>query len=293
MPRTFAAALVAALALLDPPAARAQDVDQPILGATGPEGWPTELTRRPLTLGAGMAEVTLPLAIGLSTGSAGKPVSTNPSLYLGVNDRWMVGIRQLVGLCLGGASNGCARVYDDVSLDTVLSLTRSPGLELGVGAALNWAPIDPAAFSAEARLILRVSGGPVSLVVAPTLNLGLNDRGSGRVKSAPTRLDLGRTYGLVVVEPAFENKEWLLLPATAQLQLGPIVAVALGASLDGPLDPTFGSYADYFRVPVAAAVVVTPARSVDLGASFTFADLLGKAGTADARSIGLFGAYRW
>jgi len=288
MLKVFRAVLSAALVLQ----AGAAVAQEPILGASGPRNWPTEITRRPLTLGAGMVELTVPVAINESAGSSGKPVSSNPSLYYGVSERWMIGIRHLVGVCFSGKANGCDKAYNDVSLDTVVSLARSSGLELGVGAAVNWAPIDPSVWSSEVRLIARASVGSLALTVAPTVNVGLNDRTSGNTKWAPTQLDLAGTYHLIAVEPALENKEWLLVPATLQLQVGPSLGLMVGASLDGPIDPTVGSYGDYYRVPVAAAVVFTPAHWVDLGASFTFANLAGKDSSTDFRTLGFFAAFR-
>jgi hypothetical protein len=286
-----AAALAALLALAAGPAL-AQD--RPLL-ATSKDNWPTELTRRPLTLGAGMFELYVPVAINMSKGDVGKPVTSNPSLYFGLTDRWMLGVRHLVGLCLSGTSNGCTHTYNDVSVDTVVSLARSSGLDLAIGAAVNWAPLHgdaglPSAWSGEGRVIVRAGGGAVGLTVAPTLNFGLNDRDRA-TKWAATTFNLG-TYDLVSVEPSVDNKEFLTVPATLQIQLGPSLALAAGASLDGPLDTTGVSFSDAYRIPVSAALVVTPIPWVDLGASFTFTNLLGKGHSADFRALGIFGAFR-
>jgi hypothetical protein len=290
MHRYLVAALAAVVAVSSALAA-----EEPIIGSR--ENWPTELTRRPLVLDQGMVELYVPAAINVSENRTADTVTSNPSLYLGLTDRWMIGVRHFVGICLGddadditsGVGEGCDRFYNDVSVDSVFSLGRTAGLEVAIGLAVNVAPIDPAAWSGEARLIAKAGGGAVALTVAPTINFGLNDR-EGRGKWAATSFNLG-TYNLVALEPALENKEFLLVPATIQLQLGPNLALVAAASLDGPLNGTV-DFGDDYRVPVAAAAVLTPIPWIDLGASFTFANLLGKNDTTDARTLGFFAAFR-
>ncbi|BDG05306.1 hypothetical protein [Anaeromyxobacter oryzae] len=293
------AAAVAALAAFT---VRAQTTtDTPILGSHGVADWPTEVTRRPLTLGAGMAEVYFPVNINLQKNEEGKPISSNPSLYFGLTDSWMIGVRHLVGLCYSGSSNGCDRFYQDVSVDTVFSLGRAAGLDLGLGLAVNYAPIAEKAWSGEARVIVRAGGGPLALTVAPTINFGLNGRDT-RTKWAAGTFDVGGTYNLVRPIPdeissggvvKGENREIISVPGTLQLQLGPTLALAGGIAIEGPINPSAGSFGDYYRVPVSAAVIVTPIRWIDIGASFTYPDLLGKtANNTDFRSLGIFAAFR-
>jgi hypothetical protein len=286
------AALAATLAALSTARAQSSSEDAPILASHGVADWPTEVTRRPLTLGAGMAELYVPLNFDISKGADGKPVTSNPSLYFGVTDRWMIGVRHMVGLCFSGTSNGCAKVYNDVSVDTLFSLGRAAGLDLGLGLAVNYAPIDPAAWSGEARLVARAGGGAFAITVAPTINFGLNDRDT-RPKLAAGTFDIGGTYNLVRAIPDTQNREIISVPGTLQLQLGPALAVAGGIAIEGPIDPSTGSFGDFYRIPVSVAVMITPIRWIDLGASLTWPDLLGKStNNTDVRTIGVFAAFR-
>jgi hypothetical protein len=306
--RSFAAVLAAVAAVttaraqtdttvrVDPDArVRVESDDRPILGASR-SNWPTELTQRPLTLDAGMAELYVPVNVNLSKGADGKPVTSNPSLYYGVTSRWMIGVRHMVGLCMSGTDNGCDKAYNDVSLDTLFSLGRSSGLDLGVGFSLNYAPIDPAAWSGEARLVARAGGGSFAITVAPMINFGLNDR-DNRTKWAGGTFNLG-TYNLVRAIPDTQNREIVSVPGTLQLQFGPSLALVGGIAIEGPVNPSVGDFGDYYRVPVTAGIVLTPIRWVDIGASLTFPDLLGKSdvGTdfdnADFRVLGIFAALR-
>lgn len=299
----FCVAAVAALAAFSTVRAQAGEEETPILGAHGVADWPTAVTRRPLTLGAGMAELYVPANINMSRGAEGKPVSSNPTLYFGLTDRWMIGVRHPFGFCIGGKSNGCDKVYNDVSVDTLFSVGRASGIDLGVGLSLNYAPIDPAAWSGEARVVARAGGGALALTVAPSINFGLNDR-DNRAKRAIGTFDIGGTYNLVraipdpvtrgaVFSADTQNREFLSIPGTLQLQLGPMLAVSGGIAVEGPLDPSVGNFGDFYRVPVSAAVTLTPIRWIDLGASFTFPDLAGKSSkNVDFRSLGVFAAFR-
>lgn len=295
------AALVAVLSTLG--VARAQS-DRPLLAERRSE-WPTEITRRPLTLAAGMVEVALPVNLDVSRGADAEVALVNPSLYFGATDRWMIGVRHLAGVCLGRDLDdlgdaidgepepGCRDRYNDVSVDSVFSLGRGGGLDLAIGLSVNVAPLDPAAWSGEARLIARAGGGAFALTVAPTVNFGLNDRdvAGGREKWSAGSFNLG-TYNLLRPVADAENKEFLVVPATLQLQLGPILAVAAGMSLEGPLNPSDGSFGDFYRIPVQGAAIVTPIPWIDVGAALTFHNLLGKNDSADFRALTLFAAFR-
>jgi hypothetical protein len=282
-------------AILVAGAAHAQSDDKPLL-ATSRENWPTEITRRPLTLAGGMAELTVPVSVNISKGADWKPWTIAPSLYFGVSDRWMLGVRHLSGLCLGSDANCGTKKYNDVSVDSLFSLGRGGGLDLALGLAVNYAPIDPATWSGEARLLMRAGGGAFAFTLAPTVNFGFNDRDS-RIKWSGETFNLG-TYNLnrAVAFPSAANREVLLVPLTVQLQLGPTLAVAVGSALEGPLNPLTGSFGDYYQIPLQGAVVVTPIPWIDLGASLTFNNAFGKNTNDttrwDTRSLGFFAAFR-
>jgi hypothetical protein len=285
-----AAAFLAALAA--PAGAQESILDRPI----EKEGWPIEITRRPLTLAPDMAEVTVPVDINLSKDRAGKPVSLAPSLYYGVADGVSVGIRHFLGLCVSGGDNGCPKVYDDVSVDTIWRLWRGSGTDLAFGAALNASPVtDPFTLSGEVRLIGRITAGPVALAAAPAFTFGITHRDDAGLKTAPLAFPLA-TYPYGFWQTDAGNKELLAIPVSLQFQATPNALLAVSATLDGPLNPIVGGFSDVYTIPVGAAVVVSPTNMFDLGASFTFLNLLGKqvggASRADARGMQVFLAYR-
>jgi hypothetical protein len=286
--RAAAAALLAAL----PAAALAQEsvLDRPV----EKEGWPSEITRRPLTLAAGMLEVTVPLGLGLSKNLAGKPIFFAPSAYYGVSDALTVGIRHFQGLCVSGGPE-CPKVYADLSVDSLWRVWRGPSTDVAVGVALNASPItDPFALSAEGRVVARLRGGPASLTAAPALEVGLTNRDAAVSRTEPLAFPLATTtFGFFQTAPG--NRELLRIPVTLAVQATPDLVLAVAASLDGPLDPPVGSFSDDYRIPLGAALVLS-ADMLDLGVSFTFLNLLGRQtgqlDRTDLRGMQVFLSYR-
>ena len=254
--------------------------------------WQGEITKRPLTLGAGMIEVWAPLQLDVSKGAGGKPVTSNPSLALGVTDTWMVGIRHLEGLCLGGASNGCANLYNDTGLFTRVSLLRGGGLDVAIQGGVDvtrWSA--PRSWAGSAGLLLRAGGGAFAVTAEPNVSFGLRNRDTTPSRTGAFGWNVG-SYDISTREPLLGNRESLSVPVTLQLQLAPALAVLVGASLEGPLDPRIGSFSDFYRVPAGAALVVTPLRWIDVGASLTFPMFAGRGDTRDLRVLALFLAFR-
>lgn len=255
--------------------------------------WPTEVTKRPLTLGTGMLELWVPVNLNASKDADWKPVTSNPSIAFGVTDEWTIGLRHLVGLCFGGASNGCTNVYNDVGAFTRISLMRGAGLDVAVQGgvdATRWS--EPRMWAANAGLILRAGGGALALTAAPSVSFGLKDRDTTPSRTTAFGWNVG-SYDITTPETTFGNKEWLSVPVTFGLQLGPALAVEVGASLEGPVNPPSGtSFSDVYRIPAGAALIVTPFKYLDVGAALTFPEFAGKNDTRDSRVLALFLALR-
>jgi hypothetical protein len=283
---TFAAA-AAALLTITAPALAAEKA----LG--GGHEFPTELTRRPLTLGAGMVEVWGPVQLNASEDADWKPVTLNPSVNIGITDTWQIGLRHLVGICIGGADDGCPVVYNDIGFTTRFSLGRAAGLDVALQGAFNIAPLRESAraYSAEAGFLFRAGGGAVALTLEPTVGFGLNDRDTRASRTSPILWNLG-TYDIVTPTDTVGNKEQLMVPATLQVQLGHVLALAAGIALEGPLNPETGDFSDFYRVPAGAAVVFTASPNLDIGASFTWPRAFGDNENRDLRSLAAFVAFR-
>jgi hypothetical protein len=272
------------------------------LGGTR-DTWPTEITRRPLTLGAGMVEVWAPLQLNASEDADWEPISSNPSIMFGITDQWMIGVRHVVGLCFSDEDAGCPEFYDDVGAMTRLSLGRGGGLDVALQGAVHAFRIasgDPHLWTADASVLLRAGGGAVAVTLQPTVTFGLNERDTLASRFTPIAWNFG-TYDVISSSATEEvtpgvlasgNKETVSLPVTLQLQLGSALALAVGASLEGPLDPEVGSFEDYYKIPAGVAAVFTPVPNLDLGASLTFPSFAGSGDTRDVRQLALFAAFR-
>ena len=104
------------------------------------------------TLHQGAINIDGDLVIGLSKGSAWKPIQIIPNLYYGVSNELTAGfanntnaeIFQAVsapggrGLCLSGSSNGCAHVYNSFSLDALFSFMRSSTMDLAAHGGVDF-----------------------------------------------------------------------------------------------------------------------------------------------------------
>lgn len=273
MRSTFVAAALSASLALAPPGAAALEA------AGGGEApfrlpFPTELVERPLTLPRGTAEIVLPIDLSLSSDRVASPITFAPSAHYGLTDGLTAGVRHFRGLCVTGTANGCPHVYEDVGVDVLGRLWRGGGVEVAAGASLDAAPIDPFTLSLGLRVVARWTGGPFAFALAPSLSVGLDDRDGAQVKALPIELPLA-TYAFGWVQEVTGNREFLTVPATIQVQVFPPLALAAGGALVAPIDPREGTLADYATFPVGAAVIVTPS-TFDVGAAFTFGNLLGR-----------------
>jgi hypothetical protein len=85
-----------------------------------------------------------------------------------------------------------------------------------------------------------------------------------------------------------ETKEYLSVPLSATVQVKDNVAVSLGTGVFALLE----HFGDTYVIPLSAAAVWTPIQNLDVGASFTFLNLLGKDNSLDFRAFQVFTAFR-
>jgi hypothetical protein len=241
-----------------------------------------------------MLEVMAPVGVNVSKDQGGQPVFLAPSIYYGVTQSFTLGIRHALGICLNGTDNGCPDVYNDVGLDGLWRLAHGDVGDAAFGASLLATSLsDPFALAGEVRLLVRF-GGPLALALAPSFRFGITERDSA-AKASAIAFPL-TTYPFGWVEFGTSNREYMSIPVSFTGQLGQHAAFSLAAALDAPLDPPTGDFGDFYRIPVGAALILTPVRSIDVGASLTFLNLLGKsvpnASRWDARGLQIFAAFR-
>jgi hypothetical protein len=239
-----------------------------------------------VTLRQGGISIDGDVAVGMSSGAAGKPISIVPNVYYGVNDQLTVGLAsnpiseifQNVagqGLCLSGEADGCGKLYNNVSLDGLYSFSRSGTMDVAAHAGLDTAFGENTLLGLRAGVKGKMLAGPLVLVFDPSLTFGLNHRDDSL------------------------NKEVLSLPvrvgfmATPQLNVGLSVAFL---TLINPPSPV--GVGDIYQVPVGLGGTFALNDMLHLRAQFTLDTLgsasnsLGMAGRADARTFSLGAVYR-
>ncbi|HMG20574.1 MAG TPA: hypothetical protein VK607_04625 [Kofleriaceae bacterium] len=220
---------------------------------------------------AGMVSARILLDINLSADRVGKPISLAPDLYYSVTDRLQLGLlhegpmgwqaRPGLGLCLTGTENGCPDVYNNIGFDVMYGVAFGQ-YHLSTHTSLFISDFDPLAM----RVALGVEGKArlgttVALLFDPKIALTITDRDT---------LD-----------------DAVYVPLELQFQAGAATTLKLLTGLSGLLS-TFG---DSYEIPVGIGVLQNLNTHFDLGARFSFDNLLGHEavgiGRADARSLAI------
>lgn len=228
--------------------------------------------RRGLQAPEGMLTARVALAINLGADAVGEPIPLAPDIAYGVSDRLQVSLihdgpmrwqaRPGLGLCLTGSDGGCPHVYDNVGLDVMYGLVFGSQLHVSVHGGLLFNSLDPVAtmlpLGVAAKLHL---GDAIAVTVDPQLGFALSDR------------DV--------------NADMLFLPIDVSFQVGVPTTLKLLTGVVGPLD----GFADAYQAPLGVGVVHNVTEHIDVGARFSFDNLLGQqppgVDAADARSLAL------
>lgn len=218
---------------------------------------------------AGMFSARLVLDINLSDGLVGKPVSIAPDLYYSLSDKLQLGLthtgpmgwqaRPGAGLCVTGTSNGCPNVYDNVGADVMYGLVFGE-THLSLHGSLFFTSID----GSDTSVALGVAGkahfsDKVALFFDPKIAIEVNDR------------------------DVFDDVVYV--PLELEFQAAPKTQVKLLTGILGGIT----HFGDTYQVPVGVGIVQNLNKHFDLGARFSFDNLLGKQpgtlGAADTRSV--------
>jgi hypothetical protein len=227
------------------------------------ENWPLSMVDRPLGVSAGMLQVDINGATTLSKNLAGKPATLPLAFWYGATNQLQLGLVHASGVCITGKSNGCAKVYDDVGLNGLYSISgRGSNFELAAWAQLNYASFDKGTLNAQVGPAINwVIGGNAALLAYPGLQIGLNKR-----------------------EPA-GNKEAVVAPIYLYGRAGTHVAPVLYTGLSAPLS----GFGNAYRIPVGLGALVGLTKVLDVGLRFDLSNLLGKhadgIGAADERAL--------
>lgn len=224
------------------------------------------------TLHQGAISIDGDLVMSLSKNAVFKPVQIVPNLYYGVSPELTVGFAHNPfaeifqtsgrGLCITGSSNGCAKVYNNFSLDALFSFLRSSTMDLAAHGGLDFLFLDPFWMSLRLGVKGKTAAGPLAIVFDPALNIGLTKRSDG-------------------------NKEALTLPVRIGFMATQQLNVGLSIALVGPFD----HFGDLYRIPLGVGATYALNNLVDVRAQFSFDNLAGKGGGADQRTLSIGAAY--
>jgi len=229
--------------------------------------------------------------IGLFPDNAGKPLSIAPSIWYGVSDKLTVGVTHDggttmwtprpalgfaaidilgvtvlapsgVGICLSGTDGGCAKVYNNISVDALFSI-KAEKFSLAAHPALDIGSFDPFTLSLRVGALgTYMASDKITVAFDPRIKIGLTERDAG-------------------------NKEAIDVPVWIWFNINPKAHVAVNTGIAGPLD----GFGDAFTVPVGFNFTYGVNEKLNVGADFSFLNLIGKNGDADAKMIGLRAAY--
>jgi hypothetical protein len=244
--------------------------------AAAPGSYPDEYTLRPLTLAAGMFQVTLPVVLNLSKSKALKPVWIPLDLRYGVMDQLEVFVSHTTfggplatggGVCLGKKAN-CPKIYNNLNVGGQYSFLKASGLELSGLLAAEFREFSPdMLFAVDVGVGVKYIAAPVSVKLAPQIGIGVNKRS------------------------ALDNKEFVSVPLQIAVQAAPQIAAFLDSGIFGPTS----HFGDNYVVPLGIGVDFLAMHGLDVGAEFMLTRLVtGEKGdkALDARTLMIYGAWR-
>jgi hypothetical protein len=240
-------ALALALVWLAADGARADDFDY------DKDTWPLEVTKRPLTLAAGMLEIGgNTLVVNLSDGSVGDPISLAPSIHYGVTQELSVGITHQTGICVAG--DLCGKAYNDLGLEALYALMRGGNFQVAARGGFVLPSLDPFALGLAAGIRARIRAGNIAVVAEPGVYIGLAERDS---------------FG-----------DRLEVPVLLQFQIQPQTALQVRTGLSGPLE----GFGDGKSIPLGIGGIFAINNRLDFGAELLLPDISND-GRFDARVL--------
>lgn len=234
----------------------------------------------------GMFTAQVLLNINLTKELAGEPISLSPDLYYAVSDKLQLGLLHQgplgwqnpgirgTSLCLTGDDGGCADVYGNVGFDIMYGLLFGK-TDLSFHGSLFLDKLDPL----YATLAVGVTGkyhvnDKVAVLFDPKIAIALNHRDADAA----------------AMEAA--NEDVIYVPIEIGYQAGAPNLLKLLLAVYGPLD----GFGDAYRIPVGVGYIRNLTEHIDIGARFSFDNLLGEqlgeSGRADERSLAILFNYR-
>jgi hypothetical protein len=259
--------LAASLAHADVP------VDAPVdAPAQGRAAAPEDLVGERLVLPARTLEVRLTWEVELQRGRHTRPLSLAPDLWVGLTDRWTIGLTHSnasvdridtgATFCVREHASACDRVYRGSHLDVRWSW-REGGLAVAPRARLLVRDISPWKPAVTVGGLVRFTRGRFRIASDPYLRLPLANADQGNRAALMLPVWLG-------VQPA---RRWLL---------------ELHTGYDGEL----AVWPDGWHIPFALVTRVRPASQLELALEAGFSSLFGPQNNIKQRAVMLSVGWR-
>jgi hypothetical protein len=195
------------------------------------------------------------------------PFTTPVHVYFGVTGDLTLGVTHDRGPCFNCGDD----FYNTAGLGLGLlyGLVQKPTFELDFHATAPLIPrFDPFNLSVRAGVLGRVNISPlVAFVFDPALQVGL----------------IGRP------DEDGANRDFLFLPVWFYFQATDVVVPFVGTAMEGRVE----GFGDNFQIPLEGGVIASVNRNIDLGGVFRFRNLMGRGGSADWRTLGFIGRFRF
>jgi hypothetical protein len=221
---------------------------------------------------AGMVSARVLLDMNLSAGLAGQPVSLAPDIYYSATDKLQFGLlhegpmgwqaRPGVGICFTGKDNGCPHVYDNVGFDAMYGLAYGK-LHLSAHGSLFVNSFDTGSTSLAVGLAGKAHlSEKVAVFFDPKVAIALSERDT-------------------------TNDDALYIPLELEFQVAVPTTLKLLTGLSGG----FTDFGDNYQIPFGIGLVQNLNKNFDLGARFSFDNLLGHqvdgVSATDTRSLAI------
>jgi hypothetical protein len=197
-----------------------------------------------------MFQGTLPVVLNLSKSAVLKPVWIPLDLRFGVTDQFEVFVDHGPvqggsyaygqGVCLGGTSRGCPKLYNNVSIGGQFSFVKDSGFEAAGLLAIELRQLSPDMLMAvDVGVGVKYISAPVSVKLTPQIGIGMNKRSAG-------------------------NKEIIAAPLQVAVQAAQQIAVFLDSGIRGPSS----HFGDLYQVPLGLGASFLAMHGLDVGAEF-------------------------
>jgi hypothetical protein len=235
---------------------------------------------RGMTMGKGAINVDVVVAIGLSDGAEGDPISISPDIWYGVGPKLdlglvhstmgttgFVGLLDPASICVTGDFCDFVDPYHNVGLEGRFALKDGSPMGLAVNGGLFARNFDPFQLALKAGIMGRYMAGKISVEFAPNIFIGITERDSG-------------------------NEEFLFIPVLAVFHASPKLGIGVQSGILGPLD----GFGDAMQIPLSVGAHIMATDQIGLGAAFSFPAIVGGDAVlidgVDARTLTVWANYR-